>query len=134
MKLTRAAYGISAAAHLANAPAGEVVSNTTICNAYQMPDRFLLHIMRMLVTAGVVKSMRGRDGGYKLAKPASQITLLEIVEAIDGPIGANRDVDLAGISKDSRATVEKTLNAIEADARKRLAAVMLADLRAARAA
>ena len=135
MKLTRAAtYGISAAAHLAHAPTGEVVSNTTICNAYQMPDRFLLHIMRMLVTAGVVKSMRGRDGGYQLAKPASKITLLEIVEAIDGPIGANRDVDLAGISRASRATVEKTLNAIEADARKRLAAVMLADLRAGKAA
>ena len=135
MKLTRAAtYGISAAAYLANAPAGEVVSNTTICNAYQMPDRFVLQIMRVLVTAGIVKSTRGRDGGYKLAKPASKITLLEIVEAIDGPIGANGDIDLAGMSKDSKAKVDIALAAIEADARKRLAAITLADLRAAKAA
>lgn len=83
MKLTRAAtYGISACSYLASAPAGEVVSNTTICEAYQMPDRFVLQVMRMLVTAGIVTSLRGRDGGYKLAKLASKITLLEIVDAI----------------------------------------------------
>jgi Rrf2 family protein len=135
MKLNRAAtYGISAAAYLANAPAGEVVSNTTICNAYQMPDKFVLQIMRLLVSAGIVKSTRGVYGGYKLAKPANKITLLEIVEAVDGPIGANGDVDLAGLSKDSTATVEKALAAIEADARKRLTALTLADLRAAKAA
>lgn len=135
MKLTRAAtYGISAAAYLANAPTGEVVSNTTICNAYQMPDRFVLQIMRLMVTAGIVKSTRGVQGGYQLAKPADQISLLEIVEAIDGTIGAYGDVDLAGLSKESQATIAKALAAIEADARKRLAAVTLSDLRAAKAA
>ena len=135
MKLTRAAtYGISAAAYLANAPAGEVVSNLTICKAYQMPDKFVLQIMRLLVSAGIVMSTRGVYGGYKLAKPADKITLLEIVEAIDGPIGANGDFELAGLSKDSTATVEKALAAIEADARKRLAGVTLSDLRAAKAA
>ena len=135
MKLTRAAtYGISAAAYLANAPAGEVVSNATICHAYQMPDRFVLQIMRVLVAAGFVTTTRGRDGGYKLAKPAGKITLLEIVEAIDGQIGANNAVDLAGMSKESQAKVDHAFAAIEAETRKRLAAVTLADLRAAKAA
>jgi Rrf2 family protein len=135
MKLTRAAtYGISACSHLASAPAGQIVSNTTICEAYQMPDRFVLQVMRMLVTAGIVTSTRGVAGGYKLAKPASKISLLEIVEAIDGPIEWNGDLHIAGLSKDGKASVEKALSAIEADARKRLAAVTLADLRAAKAA
>jgi Rrf2 family iron-sulfur cluster assembly transcriptional regulator len=135
MRLTNAAtYGIASAAYLASAPAGEVVSNMTICNAYEMPDRFVAQVMRLLVSAGVVKSVRGVQGGYKLAKPANKISLLEIVEAIDGPIGANGDLDLTGMSKDSAATVEKALAAIEADARKRLAAVTIADLRAAKAA
>jgi Rrf2 family protein len=135
MKLTRAAtYGIASAAYLANTPAGEIVSNTTICNAYQMPDRFVAQVMRLLVSAGIVTSTRGVQGGYKLAKPAGKITLLEIVEAIDGPIGDNGDLDIAGLSKDSKASVVKTLTAIEADARKRLATVILADLRAAKAA
>ena len=98
-----------------------------------MPDRIVAQIMRLLVSAGIVTSTRGVNGGYKLAKPANKITLLEIVEAIDGPIGANGDVDLAGLSKDSSAAVEKALAAIEADARKRLAKVTLADLRAAKA-
>ncbi len=135
MKLSRAAaYGISSAAYLASAPAGEVVSNLTICNAYQMPDKFVLQVMRLMVTAGIVTSTRGVAGGYQLAKPAGKISLLEIVEAIDGPIGANGDVDISGLSKDSTATVEKALEAIGADARKRLAAIALADLRAVKAA
>jgi Rrf2 family protein len=87
----------------------------------------------VLVTAGIVTSTRGRDGGYKTAKPASKISLLEIVEAINGPIESNGDLHIAALSKNSTATVEKALAAIEADARKRLAAITLADLRAAKA-
>src|SRR5687767_9333284 len=105
MKLTRAAtYGISAAVYLASASAGEIVSNMTICDAYEMPDRFVAQVMRLLVSAGIVTSTRGVQGGYTLAKPASKISLLEIVEAIDGPIGANGDLDLAGLAKDSKAS------------------------------
>jgi Rrf2 family protein len=130
MKLTRAAtYGIASAAYLASAN-GDVVSNTTICNAYQMPDRFVAQIMRLLVSAGIVTSLRGAHGGFTLAKPAGKITLLEIVEAVDGPIGSKGSVDLAGLSRNSKASAEKVFAAIEADARKRLAAVTLADLKA----
>lgn len=135
MRFTQAAaYGISAATYLANVPAGEVVSNTIICNALQMPDRFVLQVLRQLVLAGVVKSTRGVYGGYALAKPASQISLLDIVEAIDGTVGANEKVNLAGMSAKSQAAVDKMLATIVADARKQLASITLADLRAAKAA
>ncbi len=135
MKLNQTiAYAIAATAHIAAAPAGSPISNTAICKGTKMPDRYLLQVLRKLVTHGILVSTRGIAGGYKLAKPASKITLLEIVEAIDGRIGANGDVDVAGLSKESTATVEKALAAIEADARKRLAAITLADLRAAKAA
>ena len=135
MKLSRAAtYAISSAAYLANVPAGEIVSNATICEAYQMPGKFVLQIMRQLVTSGIVTSTRGRDGGFQLAKPANKISLLEIIEAVEGRIGADGEVDFAGLTKDSKASVEKALAAIEVDARKRLAAITLADLRAAKAA
>ncbi len=135
MKLSRAAtYGISAAAYLASAPAGEIVSNMTICNAYEMPDRFVAQIMRLLVSAGIVKSTRGVLGGYKLAKPAGKITLLEIVEAIDGPIGQTERVDMPPMPAKLASDVDGAFAAIHADARKRLAKVTLADLRAAKAA
>ena len=50
-----------------------------------MPERFLLQILRNLVTHGILRSTRGVDGGYSLVKPADQISLLEVIEAIEGP-------------------------------------------------
>lgn len=135
MRLSQAAsYALSSVTYLANVPAGEVVACAVFSGELELPERFVLQIMRLLVNAGVVKSVRGVSGGYKLAKPAAKITLLEIVEAVDGPLGANRHVDLAGMTKDSQAKVEKAISGIESDARKRLAAVTLADLQAAKAA
>jgi Rrf2 family protein len=55
-----------------------------------IPLRFLLKLVRKLVTAGIIKSHRGRSGGYSLAKPADQITVLETVEAVSGKISFNR--------------------------------------------
>jgi Rrf2 family protein len=57
-----------------------------------MPERFLLQILRILVTQGILKSTRGVEGGYALSKPAEQISLLEIMEAIDGPL----EMDVGG--------------------------------------
>ncbi|WP_428306763.1 Rrf2 family transcriptional regulator [Lacipirellula sp.] len=69
-----------------------------------------------------------------LARPASKITLLEIVEAIDGPIGATEPVAIQGVAKASVNAVGKALTGVAEDTRKRLAAVTLADLRATKAA
>jgi Rrf2 family protein len=135
MRFTQAAaYGISAATYLAHVADGEIVSNTVICEALQIPQRFVLQILRQMALAGVVKSTRGVLGGFTLAKPASEISLLDIVEAVDGPIGANEAIDLAGMSTNSQAAVDKMMATIVADARKQLASVTLADLRASKAA
>jgi Rrf2 family protein len=135
MQFTNAAgYGISACSYLASVPTDQYASNTAICKAFKMPDRFVSQVMLQLAKVDIVESVQGRFGGYRLSKPANKTTLLEVVEAIDGPIGANGDVDLAGLSRDSQTAVGKALAAIEADARKRLAAITLADLRAAKAA
>ena len=134
MRLSQAvSYGISSLTYIANAPVGALIPNSVICRELGMPDRFVLQIMRTLVNAGMLQSARGVAGGYTLVKPAAKITLLQIVEAIDGPLGDKRPVDLTGMTKDSQAKIEKAMAAIEADARKRLAAVTLADLRAAHA-
>lgn len=70
---------------------------------------------------------------WRLARPAQKITLLEIIEAVDGPIGPDERVVMPAISGKAKAKVDGAFDAIESDARKRLAAITLADLKAATA-
>jgi Rrf2 family cysteine metabolism transcriptional repressor len=63
-------------------PIGELAKRGAI------PVQFLEQLFATLRRAGLLKSQRGAKGGYSLAKPASQITVLEIVEQLDGPLGA----------------------------------------------
>jgi Rrf2 family protein len=51
-----------------------------------IPERFLLKVLKPLVSAQVLLSVKGPNGGYRLARPANDITVLEILEAVDGPI------------------------------------------------
>jgi Rrf2 family protein len=126
-------YAIAAVSHIAAGPAGSLVANSSICKAANLPERYVLQLLRTLVNEQVLVSVRGVQGGYKLARPAAKITLLEIVEAIDGPVGG-APVELAGMAKAAVSTVGKTLASITEDTRKRLAAVTIADLRATKAA
>ena len=56
-----------------------------IAEAGDMPERFLLQILRSLATAGLLRSSRGIEGGFGLARRPDDVTLLEIVEAVEGP-------------------------------------------------
>ena len=75
-----------AAAHVAQQEKGNPVLSAKISKQYNIPIEYLLKIMHQLVRAGILRSKRGPKGGFTLAKPASKITLLEIVEAIGGPV------------------------------------------------
>jgi Rrf2 family protein len=87
MKLTRASgYALQALAFLASRDPGDAVTSQHMAEADRSPDRFLLKVLRPLVSAGLLRSLKGPRGGYRLARPADRITLLEIVEAVGGPI------------------------------------------------
>jgi len=62
------------------------VASHVIAEKRGIPKRFLLKVLKPLVSARVLTSVKGPDGGYRLAKPASEVTLLEVIEAVDGPI------------------------------------------------
>lgn len=66
-------------------PIGELARRGAI------PAQFLEQLFATLRRAGLLKSQRGVKGGYSLAKPASQITVLEVVEQLDGPLGAGAE-------------------------------------------
>jgi Rrf2 family protein len=79
-------YAIRAALELAAAEDGKPVKGERIANAQSIPLRFLENILMQLRHAGLVESRRGADGGYRLAKPAADVTLADVIRAIDGPL------------------------------------------------
>lgn len=91
MEITRAAdYGLRAMLYLSRRTEAGSVLIGDIAAAMEIPAQFLHKVMPRLVKAGLLHSRRGARGGYRLAKDPAKVTVLEIVEAIDGPILVNR--------------------------------------------
>jgi Rrf2 family transcriptional regulator, cysteine metabolism repressor len=87
MKMTRASsYAVHAITYMASQKHDHPVASHHIAEARDIPERFLLKVLKPLVSARVLHSMKGPNGGYRLARSPRDITLLEILEAVDGPI------------------------------------------------
>src|SRR5436190_2010199 len=88
MKLSRASsYALHAVAFMAGQKdSTRPVASHHIAAARGIPDLFLLKVLKPLVSARVLFSVKGPNGGYRLARPADQITVLDVLEAVDGPI------------------------------------------------
>lgn len=82
----RCQYALKAVLELAKNEARGRVPISEIAKNQEIPPRFLETILRQLKRAGITESIRGKDGGYKLARPASQITMGEVVELLEGPL------------------------------------------------
>jgi Rrf2 family protein len=93
-----------------------------------MPERFLLQILRVLVTHGILKSTRGVDGGYSLSRPPDQISLLEVIEAIDGPLTSEGEPLMSERPGDPHDKLQTALKQITNTARKQLEAITLSQL------
>ncbi len=90
MQITRQAdYALRAMVYLAQMKPNERAATKKIAETKDIPPSFLAKIISQLSIAGLIHTSRGARGGVVLAKPASQISLLEVVEAIDGPISLN---------------------------------------------
>jgi Rrf2 family protein len=79
-------YAIRAVLELAAAPDATPVKGERIATAQGIPLRFLENILMQLRHAGLVESRRGADGGYRLARPPEDVTLADVIRAIDGPL------------------------------------------------
>lgn len=77
-------YAIQALIYLAKKPSGQWTSIKEIAEQLKIPQHFLGKIMQALSTKGTLNSQKGLFGGFKLAKPSKEISLFDIVEAIDG--------------------------------------------------
>ncbi len=91
MNLTSAGdYAIRAMIHIACLPDRSVVLRSDIAHSQGIPSSFMAKILRRLVQAKLLNSSRGVNGGFSLPRPAGEISLLDIVEAIEGPIALTR--------------------------------------------
>ncbi len=87
MQITRAGeYGVLGLIHLAQRPPGQMAMIEEISQSEKIPKSFLAKIFQQLVKAGLARSVRGAGGGFVLAKPPGEITVLQIIEAIEGKI------------------------------------------------
>ena len=87
MKISRSTgYALVAVGYIAQNYKDGAVLAARISKEYNIPLEYLLKILQQLVRANVLRSKRGPRGGFFLARPAETITLLEVIEAVDGPL------------------------------------------------
>jgi Rrf2 family protein len=82
----KARYAIRALSYLAGLPVGGQAQIAEIADHANVPRKFLEQILLELKKRGVVHSLRGKHGGYRLGRPAEEIVLAEVIRAIDGPL------------------------------------------------
>jgi len=128
----KADYALRACIELAAAEGEGHVKGERIAQAQEIPLKFLENILGDLRQAGLVRSQRGMEGGYWLAKPAAEISLAEVIRAVDGPLANVRGVrpeslEYAGSSEPLR----DVWIAVRASLRSVLEEVTLADVASA---
>ena len=87
MKISRSTgYALLATCYIAKHPEKRIVLSQTISKEYDIPLEYLLKILQQLVRGNILRSKRGPRGGFSLARPPKKISMLQIIEAVDGPM------------------------------------------------
>lgn len=93
----KAEYAVRAMVQLAAAEPGTIVKTEDLAKAQGIPPQFLVDILSDLRNERLVRSRRGRDGGYELARPADQISIADVLRSTDGPLASVRDIGLGDL-------------------------------------
>ena len=104
---TKSPYALRALVELYRRGGTDPVPIAELARRREIPVQFLEHLFATLRRAGILRSQRGIRGGYSFARPAEQITVLELVELLDGPLGEGSD----GIFRDAAGAARGVLSA-----------------------
>jgi Rrf2 family protein len=128
MKLSRTiSYAVEATVALARCNSSTPIPCSQLAREGELPERFLLQVLRALVTGGVLRSAKGVDGGYCLARHPRQITLVHIIDAFENP--TQFDVPpMPGLTADVRIRIQIALGQASQAAREVLSRLTIADL------
>jgi Rrf2 family protein len=111
----RTDYGLMAIRHLSLLPGGGYRSAREIAAEHGIPTALMAKLMQRLARKGLVASHHGTKGGYQIARPASQISLWDVIEAIEGP-GGLTECQLPGhgdCPQENTCTVQSPLRAVQ---------------------
>lgn len=91
MQLNKATdYAFRAVLYMAALPPGAVAGSRELAEKQAIPPRFVLKIMHLMIKAGLVVSRRGAEGGFSLARPAEEISLLDVITAMEGRVALHQ--------------------------------------------
>jgi Rrf2 family cysteine metabolism transcriptional repressor len=102
---TKSPYAVRALAELARMSGGDPVPIGELARRRDIPVQFLEQLFAVLRRAGLLRSQRGVKGGYAFARPPGDITVLEVVELLDGPLGGGAE----GVFSDAAAAARAVL-------------------------
>lgn len=130
LRLSREAdYSLLAMVYIAARPQGELACRGDIAAHYSIPKEFLAKVLQKLSRHGLIKSHRGMQGGYQLARDAEKISLADVVEAVDGPMAlVECQRGLCDCPQEPVCTVQGTLNDLQREIRKAFGKVTLKDM------
>ena len=116
---TKSPYALKALTELGQSGDAGPVPIGELARRRDVPVQFLEQLFATLRRAGVLRSQRGVKGGYSFARPPAEITVLEIVELLDGPLGRDADGVFADAAAAARAVLARTTIAdiVEREAR-----------------
>jgi Rrf2 family protein len=129
----KADYAVRAVVELAAAEGDKPVKAERVANAQEIPLNFLENILGELRHAGVVRSHRGAEGGFRLARPPEEITVADVIRAVEGPLASVRggppeDANYAGAAT----SLPRVWIAVRANLRRVVENVTIADIAADR--
>jgi|SRR6185437_5237734 len=105
---SKSPYAVAALAELGRSSGAEPVPIGELARRREMPVQFLEQLFAVLRRSGIVSSQRGVKGGYRFARDPAEVTVLEVVELLDGPLGR----DAEGVFADAARAARETLAAM----------------------
>jgi Rrf2 family protein len=127
----KADYAVRATVELASSPPGRPVKGDVVSRNQAIPQKFLENILGELRQAGIVESRRGHDGGYWLARPAAEVTVADVIRAVEGPLASVRGEPPEGVEYAGAAeSLQRVWIAVRGALRSVVEEVTLADIAA----
>lgn len=129
MKVSRStSYAILALGYFAKHPGEGLILSNDISDKYHIPLEYLLKILQQLVRVGVLHSKRAPRGGFSLAKSLKKVSLLDVIEAVEGPMVSNLEVASLAPREKFGAKAEAVYNKALAQAKKVFAGAKMGNI------